>query len=56
MDRAEALQIVYDLADENKLEEGEIIQDEEILRPIAKKQQEALNIVHDIAVNDYGDD
>lgn len=55
MDRATALQIVYDLANENKLEEQEIIQDEFVLRPIANSQQEALDIVHDIIVNDYGD-
>lgn len=45
MTRTEALEIVLQLAQGNALEEKEILQDEEILRPMAEEQQIAIELV-----------
>jgi hypothetical protein len=49
MDIAEALQIVLDLAKQNLISEKDL--PEEYAR-----QKEAIDIVEDLAVNEYGDD
>ena len=46
-----AMQIVFELANENVLTPGEILQDPEVLQPIATEQQDALNVFHDFVVN-----
>lgn len=51
MDTQTAFQIIYDLAQQNIIKDKEVIQDEEILRPIQKEQEEALNVVRDFIVN-----
>lgn len=56
MDTADAFQIVIDLAKENQLQQSEILQDPEVLQPLADRQQEALNIVEDFVTNHLGDD
>ncbi len=53
MDVKEALQIVYDLADQNALDIDTCGAE---LREEAEKQAEALRVVHDMAVNQFGDD
>lgn len=49
MDVAEAFQIVLDLARQNTIDDPDMAEE-------AARQQEACNIVEDIAVNAYGDD
>lgn len=49
MDTAEALQIVLDLARQNVIEDDDL-QDER------DRQLEAIAIIEDLAVNEYGDD
>lgn len=49
MDTATAFQIVLDLARQNVCDETEMPQEH-------AKQIEAINIIEDIAVNEYGDD
>lgn len=53
---SEAMQTVIELARQNVLGEGEIMQDEEILRPMAKAQTEAIDTVEDYATNHLADD
>lgn len=55
MDLQVALQIVYDLASENILSEKEAMQDKDVLMPIREDQLAALNIFHDMIVNQFGD-
>lgn len=54
MDIAAALQIVIDLAKQNVLEEKDVIEDD--LTQQMLDQEEAINMVEDMAVNQFGDD
>lgn len=54
MDIAAALQIVIELAKQNALDEYDDNADE--LRQHIADQQEAISIVEDMAVNQFGDD
>ena len=56
MDLADAFQIVIDLARENAITEHEAKDDPEVLQPLAVKHKEALNIVEDFVVQQFGDD
>ncbi len=51
MDIAEAMEIVYQLAQDNALEpdDPEVIECE--LEDMAKEQQQALDLVHDFVIN-----
>lgn len=51
MDIAEALQIVLDLAKGNTVDENEYD-----LADLYHQQWQAINMVEDLAVNEYGDD
>ena len=54
MKMSEALEIVYDLAYQNALtiEKG----DPDGLRKESRRQHDALAMVHDLIVNEYGED
>lgn len=54
MDISDALQIVIDLAKQNALTKFDDNADE--LEQVIADQQEAIKIVEDLAVNEYGDD
>lgn len=54
MDLAAAMQIVYDLAEQNALTANDDNADD--LQQEIADQKEALNIVHDFIVNQLGDD
>ena len=47
----EAFQIVYDLASQNILPDGEVAHDPEVLGTIQAKQQRACDTLHDFIVN-----
>ncbi len=47
----DAFELVIELARQNVISEGEVMQDEVILRPMQKKQQQACDIVEDYFVN-----
>lgn len=55
MEVGEALEIVYQLADQNSISSEDAAGDEE-LQAEAERQQDALNTVHDLIVNHYGRD
>lgn len=54
MDMAAALTIVLDLAKQSALSDKDYNADEMI--DVIKDQQEAINMVEDLIVNEYGDD
>lgn len=56
MNIADAFQLVIELAKENALSEREASVDPGQLGPEMNKQQEAINIVEDFVVNNFGDD
>lgn len=58
MKTEEALEIVYQLADQNALDKGRdkwLVENDEALAKQASQQREALNVVHDLIVNEYGE-
>lgn len=55
MKLAEALAIVYDLADQNRLERADVAPDKTLLLECAE-QRIALDIVHDFIVNNFGEE
>lgn len=56
MDLDTAIEIVFDLARQNIIDEAEAQQDPEVLLPARQKQIEACNTFEDFVVNQLGDD
>lgn len=55
MDTGEALEIIFELAQENVLDEADCSGSPQ-LEVQRRIQQEALNVAHDFIVNNFGDD